>query len=101
MIDDDAHGALARVRADIDHRAGEALVVHRRHRDQHLAVEIATRRLLASRFARKLHDKRLSNQSAFANDAHARKFNPPTVIIKRSIVAKSPPAYTLISRCSQ
>ena len=32
---------FGRMRAHIDHAAGEALVAHRRHRDQHLAVEIA------------------------------------------------------------
>ena len=40
-IDDDAHGAFGRMRADIDHRAREARIVHHRHGDQHLAVEIA------------------------------------------------------------
>ena len=44
LVDDDAHGAFGRMRADIDHAARETLVAHRRHRDQHLAVEIAARR---------------------------------------------------------
>ena len=52
MIDDDAHGTFGRMRADIDHRARETLVVHRRHRDQHLPVEIAAAgRCLLRRFA--------------------------------------------------
>jgi hypothetical protein len=41
LIDDDAHGAFRRVRAQIDHRAGEARIAHRRHSDEELAVEIA------------------------------------------------------------
>ena len=40
-VDDDAHRAFGRMRADIDHRAREPLVFHHRHRDQQLAVEIA------------------------------------------------------------
>ena len=47
LVDDDAHGAFGRMRADVNHRARKALVAHRRHRDQHLAVEIAARRRLA------------------------------------------------------
>ena len=41
LVDDDAHGAVGRVGADIDHAARETIVAHGRHRDQHLAVEIA------------------------------------------------------------
>ena len=41
LIDHDAHRAFGGVRADIDQAARETLVAHRRHRDQHLAVEIA------------------------------------------------------------
>ena len=52
LIDDDAHGAFVRVRADINHRPRETLVAHRRHRDQHLAVEIAARGQLLGGFAR-------------------------------------------------
>jgi hypothetical protein len=48
LVDDDAHGAFGRVRANVNDRAGEALVAHRRHRDQHLAVEIAARGLFAA-----------------------------------------------------
>ena len=33
MIDDDAHSAFAGVRANVNHRTREPLVVHRRHRD--------------------------------------------------------------------
>ena len=40
MIDDDAHGALGGMRAQVDHRTLEARVAHHGHRDQHLAVEI-------------------------------------------------------------
>ena len=39
-IDDDAHRALGRMRAEIDHRTCEARIFHHRHRDQQLAVEI-------------------------------------------------------------
>ena len=41
LVDHDAHGAVGRMGADIDHRAREALVAHCRHRDQELSVEIA------------------------------------------------------------
>jgi hypothetical protein len=41
LIDDDAHGAVGRVRAHIDDRAGKARVSHRRHGDEQLTVEIA------------------------------------------------------------
>jgi len=41
LVDDDAHRAFGRVRAHIDDAAREPFVAHRRHRDQHLAVEIA------------------------------------------------------------
>src|SRR6185437_7631109 len=79
MVDDDAHGALARMRADVDHRARKPLVVHRRHRDQHLTIEIAARRGLASRFAGKLHGKRVSNQSVFATtQAGLSSITPPS-----------------------
>ena len=43
LVDDDAHGAVAGMRADIDDRAGEPLVRHARHGDQELAVEKALR----------------------------------------------------------
>ncbi len=41
LVDHDSHGAFGRMGADIDHAAGESLVAHGRHRDQHLPVEIA------------------------------------------------------------
>ncbi len=41
LIDDDAHRAFGRMGADVDHAASKTLVAHRRHRDQHLTVEIA------------------------------------------------------------
>jgi hypothetical protein len=44
LIDHDAHRALGRVRAHIDQAAVETLVAHRRHGDQHLAIEIASLR---------------------------------------------------------
>src|SRR6185437_3456299 len=40
-VDDDSHRALGRMRAEIDHRTLEPRIVHHRHRDQDLAVEIA------------------------------------------------------------
>src|SRR5437660_5987076 len=42
LVDDDAHRALGRVRADVDQRAGKTLVAHGRHGDEHLAVEITS-----------------------------------------------------------
>ena len=41
LVDDDAHRAFARMGADVNDRAGKALVRHRGHGDQKLAVEIA------------------------------------------------------------
>ena len=41
LVDHDAHRAFGGMRAHIDQAARETLVAHRRHRDQHLAVEIA------------------------------------------------------------
>jgi hypothetical protein len=41
LVDDDAHGALGRVRAQINHRAGKARIAHRRHGDQKLAIQVA------------------------------------------------------------
>ena len=55
LVDDDAHGAFAGMRADIDHAAGKTLVAHRRHGDQHLAVEITARGRLVGAFAAELH----------------------------------------------
>ncbi len=40
-IDDNAHRALGRVRAHIDHRTREPLIFHDRHCNQQLAVQIA------------------------------------------------------------
>ena len=55
LIHDDAHRAFGRVGAHVDHAACEAIVAHRRHRDQHLPVEIAALRaaLLPPRAARR------------------------------------------------
>ena len=39
LVDDDPHGALGGVGTEIDHGASEALILHRRRRDQDLAVE--------------------------------------------------------------
>src|SRR5262249_47853791 len=44
LVHDDAHRALGRMGADIDHAAREAIVAHGGHGDQHLAVEIAALR---------------------------------------------------------
>ena len=41
VIDDNAHGAFRSMGTDIDERAGKAVVQHRRHGDQHLAVKIS------------------------------------------------------------
>src|SRR5262249_26136292 len=41
LIDDNAHGALGGMRANIDHTASKPVIAHGRHRDQHLAVQIA------------------------------------------------------------
>ncbi len=38
LIDDEAHGTLIRMRADIDHRPGKTLVAHSRHGKQELPV---------------------------------------------------------------
>ena len=40
LVDDDAHGAAFRMRAEIDQRVIEARIAHARHGDQHLPVEI-------------------------------------------------------------
>ena len=47
LVDDDAHGAVGRMGAEINHRARKARIAHGRHGDEQLAVEIA----LASRAA--------------------------------------------------
>src|SRR5271168_1992073 len=39
-VDDDAHGAFGRVRAEINHRTLEARVAHDGHGNQQLAIEI-------------------------------------------------------------
>jgi hypothetical protein len=41
LVDDDAHGALRRMGADIDHRPGKARIGHPRHRDQKMPVQMA------------------------------------------------------------
>ena len=43
LVDDDAHGPVAGMRAQIDDRAGEPLVRHARHGNQQLSVEEALR----------------------------------------------------------
>jgi hypothetical protein len=55
MIDDNAHRPFRRMRADVNERAGKALVHHRRHGDQHLAVEIASAPALGRCAARRFH----------------------------------------------
>ena len=81
LVDDDAHGAFGRMRADIDHRARKTLVAHRRHGDQHLPVEIAARgrRQIGffGAFAGHRHGQRLPDRFAIANEACGRKFNRP------------------------
>ena len=44
LVDHDAHGAVGRMGADVDDCAREAAVLHSRHRDQELTVEIAALR---------------------------------------------------------
>src|SRR5262249_49322050 len=44
LVHDDAHRALGRVDAHVDHAARKAIVAHGWHRDQHLPVEIAALR---------------------------------------------------------
>src|SRR5262245_10297745 len=56
VVDDDAHGTFGRMRTDIDHAAGESLVAHARHCDQHLSVEeaaLGTAARLRPRFRRR------------------------------------------------
>ena len=75
MIDDDAHGAFGGMRADIDQRAREALVQHRRHGDQHLAVQIAPRPCSFADVPRgNFIAERLADRSAFANERRGQKF---------------------------
>ena len=62
LVHHDAHRALGRVRADVDHGAGEALVGHAGRGDQHLAVQVTTLRTgtLLQGFTRHLHGKRIA-----------------------------------------
>src|SRR5690348_17260322 len=83
--------------ADINDRACEALVRHGRHGDQHLPVEVTAGRngLVGHvRFVLGLHVERLSDRSAFANDACGEKFDPNLVTIHR---CRSHPWFTMIS----
>ncbi len=41
LVDDQPHRAVRAVRTEIDHRPDEARIGHLRHRDEHLALEIA------------------------------------------------------------
>ena len=61
VIDDDAHRAFGRMRADINQRAREAFVAHRRHGDEHLAVEIAPTPAFARCAARQFHNGKVSS----------------------------------------
>src|SRR6476661_9482610 len=79
------------MRADIDHTAGEALVAHRRHGDQHLPVEIAAGGKFVGLFAGKFHDGKgypidrlLQTNMAAESSTH---------LFESRIVAKSPSCY--------
>src|SRR4029453_12045368 len=43
LVDDQTHGALVAMRADIYHRAREAVILHARHGNQELVVEKTAR----------------------------------------------------------
>src|SRR5213592_2265275 len=47
LIDDDAHGPFGGMGAHIDYAAGEPVIAHGRHRDQHLSIEVAALGTLA------------------------------------------------------
>src|SRR5579862_899719 len=66
MIDDDAHGALGRMRAHIDDRTGKTVVHHRRHGDQHLAVEKASALTPSRCTTWHFHSLKVAHQSVFA-----------------------------------
>ncbi len=76
MIDDDAHRTFGRMCADINERTGKSIVQHRRHGDQHLAVQIAPAptSILDGRAARQFHTQRLAHRFAFANEWPRQKF---------------------------
>ena len=60
MVDDNSHCPFRRVRANVNERTGKALVHHRRHGDQHLAVEITSAAALGRCAARGLHNGKVS-----------------------------------------
>ena len=78
MVDDNTHRALGGMGADVDERAGETFVHHRRHGDQHLAVEItpAPTSILSRCAARQFHSRKVADRSAFANEWQRQKFTP-------------------------
>src|ERR1700685_85684 len=76
MIDDDAHGAFGGMRADIDQRAREALIQHRRHGDQHLAVQI-TAPALCRRTTWQFHARKVSRSFANCKRTARSKFHDP------------------------
>src|SRR4029079_5364982 len=51
LVDDNAHGAVGGMGTDVDDAAGEAVVAHAGHRDQHLSVEKAAFVALSAAFA--------------------------------------------------
>jgi hypothetical protein len=64
------------MRANVDDTAGESFVIHRRHRDQHLAVQIAARWIFLLGQARWWpHAKRLSDDTSFVNESGPIKFH--------------------------
>ena len=63
LVDDEAHRAVFRVRAHVDHRAREARVGHDRHGKQELAVEVAFS-ARAARGARHLHGVKTNASAA-------------------------------------
>ena len=101
LIDDDAHGAFGRMGADVDQAARKTLIAHRRHRDQHLAVEIAARGAFDSRFSSVTHGERLPDRPRFENESRGERFNPAADELDTEIVAKPSVASFASTRCSQ
>jgi hypothetical protein len=73
LVDDDAHRPVRRVRAEIDHRAREALVADPRHSHEELAVEIGR---VFERGIGRLHGTMLLRWPSLIHKANAHAARP-------------------------
>ena len=78
VIDDDAHRAFGRVRANINHRTRKPIVKHCRHGNQHLAVEKASAPAALRFGARHFHTGKVSPSVRICKRASQRKVHNTT-----------------------